>query len=100
MVADAYQRISTHSEPTTAVIPANAGIQYLGMDSGSPFHSARNDGGVWDGRRPMQMGTFPHLLPSSVIPAKAGIQRLGMDSGSPFHSARNDGKEQAREGKN
>jgi len=28
-----------------AVIPANAGIQCLGVDSGSPFHSARNDGG-------------------------------------------------------
>ena len=27
-----------------SVIPAKAGIQYFGMDSGSPFHSARNDG--------------------------------------------------------
>ena len=27
------------------VIPAKAGIQCLGVDSGSPFHSARNDGG-------------------------------------------------------
>ena len=38
--------VSTFPRPSnpSTVIPAKAGIQCLGMDSGSPFHSARNDG--------------------------------------------------------
>ena len=73
MVADAYQRISTHSEPTTAVIPANAGIQYLGMDSGSPFHSARNDGCV--GRLEADA--------DGDIPTPAALLRHSRERGNP-----------------
>jgi len=36
--------LSSRSSGYHSVIPAKAGIQYLGMDSGSPFHYARNDG--------------------------------------------------------
>jgi len=78
------------SNPPT-VIPAKAGIHYLGMDSGPPFHSARNDG-VRGGWYPVSVSALPR--PSNlppVIPAKAGIQYLGMDSGSLFHSAWNVG---------
>ena len=62
-----------------------------GVDSGSPFHSARNDGGVECGWYPVSVNAFPRPSnPPTVIPAKAGIHYVGMDSGSPFHSARND----------
>jgi len=73
-----------------AVIPAKAGIQCLGVDSGSPFHCARNDGaaGSW---YPLAISVFTRMaIRFTVIPAKAGIQYLGLDSGSSFHCARND----------
>ncbi len=61
------------------------------MDSGSPFHSARNDGGAgWLVSVPYQRIPMCTANQTTVIPAKAGIQYLGMDSGSPFHFARND----------
>ncbi len=37
--------VCSRSSGYHSVIPAKAGIQYLGVGSGSPFHSARNDGG-------------------------------------------------------
>jgi len=88
-VSNPYQRISTPVE-SPCVIPAKAGIQCLGMDSGSPFYSARNDRGR-GGRHPIPISAFPRPSnPPTVIPAKAGIQYPSMDSGSPFHYARND----------
>ena len=51
------------------VIPVKAGIECLGLDSGSPFHCARNDGerGYW------YAAATSVCCPLSVIPAKAGI---------------------------
>ena len=74
-----------------SVIPAKAGIQCLVLDSGSPFHSARNDVIARSGWYLLPIRVFPHPLNRlTVIPAKAGIQYLVLDSGSPFHCARND----------
>ena len=85
--ASVFQRMANRF----TVIPAKAGIQYLGMDSGSPFHFAPKDG-EQSGWHPLPVSAFPPPSnPPTVIPAKAGIQYLGVDSGSPFHSARNDG---------
>ncbi len=83
LVTGRYQRMSFPS----IVIPANAGIQFLGLDSGSPFHSVWNDGGGVVGIR---------SLPANVVPLRhsresGNPQCLGQDSGSSFHCARNDG---------
>ena len=86
--------VSAFSRPSNppTVIPAKAGIHYLGMDSGSPFHSTRNDGGAgW------LVSGFCQCLSTSVEPTHRHSRESGnplprhMDSGSPFHSARNDG---------
>ena len=80
------------------------------MDSGSPFHSARNDGVGFRGMSKAQgIGVSPvtALIPSkrgynngkptrlpptpSSFPRTRESTNLGMDSGSSFHSARNDG---------
>jgi len=81
----------------------------LGMDSGSPFHSVRNDGTggcflrhsraratpattAWiPGLRFTPPGmTGLGVLPPS-FPRTRESSNLGVDSGSPFHSVRNDG---------
>jgi len=71
---DPCQRIPTPDDPPS-VIPATAGIQYLGMDSGSPFHSARNDGGAG--------ALFPALAKSSPRLASCGF-RPPPEGPSPF----------------
>ncbi len=91
-MSEPCQRIPTPVE-SPSVIPAKAGIQYLGLDSGSPFHCARNDGRTgWLVSVPYQRIPMRTADQTTVIPAKAGIQCLGLDSGSPLHCARNDGQ--------
>jgi len=57
-----YCKIVHLVDDFTTFLPPKAGSQRLGLDSGSSFHSARND----ERER--------HSRPS-VIPAKAGIHR-------------------------
>ena len=84
--------VFTRTANRSTVIPAKAGIQYLGMDSGSSFHCARNDGGEeWLVSVPYQR------IPSHGEPIhrhsreSGNPQYLGLGSWAPFHSARNDG---------
>ena len=68
----AYSPVRTANQ--TTVIPAKAGIQYLGMDSGSPLHSARTDGQTaWLVSVPCQRIPMRTANQTTVILAKAGI---------------------------
>jgi len=69
--ASVFQRMANRF----TVIPAKAGIQYLGMDSGSPFHFARNNGGAgWRVSIPCQR------LPTHGEP----VHRHSRESGNPI----------------
>ena len=106
----AQNRKPTRTQPTPSSFPRTRESINLGMDSGSPFHSARNDGeGFTKMSKAQGIGVYPWSAPmpsrrshktgkptkTRQLPRhsreRGDPAASTMDSRSSFHSARNDG---------